>query len=205
LPNNDSEHIEKRRETRFSHRSRIFIENIYGSEGLMLNFTQNGFYFESDKKLTLDKNILVGIVNSPYNNPIDEYDYQLVKITRIIKPDNSRFKFGYGVKIIGTPTGSEKTEFRRRDFTAADRRKHERKTINKEVYFVYGNDYFIGFIQNIGKSGMFIKSEGDFKVDEFVKLTIPNTKYDKGIMIKAKIIRVNDNGIGVKLMGILKK
>ena len=204
MANYDSDQIEKRKETRFTHRSRIFIENIFGGEGLMLNFSQNGFYFESDKKLELDKNILVGIVNSPYNNPIDEYDYKQVRINRIIEPDNSRFKYGYGVKIIGSPTGKEKSEFRKRDYKTNDSRKYERKEIDKEVFFVYGVDYFIGFIQNISKNGMFIKAEGDFRVDEFVKLTIPKTKYDKGTMIKAKIVRVDDHGIGVKVVGILK-
>ena len=43
-----------------------------------------------------------------------------------------------------------------------------------------------------------------FSVGQAIRLVIPGTRIDNGVMLKAEIIRFNATGVGVKFSGLIK-
>jgi hypothetical protein len=68
---------EKRNNARMDHRCPITIENIKAGvmhRAKMMNFSDNGLYFEADNLLQPGEEIFVGIDNSPFASSMDTYE-----------------------------------------------------------------------------------------------------------------------------------
>ena len=192
---------EKRADIRIIHKSPIIVENskadfIYRAR--MVNYSKTGLYLESDATFDPGAEIYIGIENSPYSSSLDNApDCYRVRIIWRKDLQDLFYNHGYGIKIIAS---YDKQNFQGRQ----ELRKHPRRTYFKPVFFTYQNQYYSGRIRNISSGGVFIEATGNFTAGQIIKLVIPGTKFDKGVMLKGEVVYFSQNGVGVKLMGILK-
>jgi hypothetical protein len=115
----------------------------------------------------------------------------------------SIFNFGYGVQII-SEAGKEKRTVRGSQ-EKRDLRQHPRRAYSKPVYFTSQNQFYKGLTRNISRHGVFVKTNGTFNVGQTIKLVIPGTKIDNGVMLKGEVIHSHQAGIGVKFKTLLRK
>ena len=83
-------------------------------------------------------------------------------------------------------------------------RRHPRRSYPKTVFFTSQSQYYEGLANNISKGGIFIETKDKFSVGQIIKLVIPGTKIDKGVMLKGEVVRFDQAGVGVKFKSILK-
>ena len=192
---------EKRGDIRIIHKSPIIVENskaefIYRAR--MVNYSKNGLYLESDAAFEPGVEIYIGIENSPYTTPLDNApDCYRVRIIWRKDLQDLFYNHGYGIKIIAN---LDKQNFQGKQ----ELRKHPRRAYFKPVFFTSQNQYYSGRIRNISSGGVFIETAGNFTAGQIIKLVSPGTKFDKGVMLKGEVVYFSQNGVGVKLIGILK-
>jgi hypothetical protein len=206
-----------RKEERYEHRSKVIVENLDAGPSLpgkMENFSKGGFYFESDTLIQYGTIILIGIYDSPYSDTPQTYECFRVKIKWLKELHGKKYKYGYGAELLDKET--EKSDCNPHEpkpvlvgksevSLPKERRKHQRKSFLKPVYFVCNQKYYQGVAKDISNGGLFISTKDRLEVGKYMNIAIPNTNYDKGRMLRAQIIRIEDHGIGVKIVGILKE
>jgi hypothetical protein len=77
-------------------------------------------------------------------------------------------------------------------------RKHDRKDFFMIVDYSVNDQYHRDFIQDISESGVFIKTSQTFSVSQNIQMTFMSPDYQKPFKIKGEIVRVHNEGIGVK-------
>jgi len=92
---------EKRNKARTNHICPVTIEDlkvglIYKAQ--MLNYSENGLYFEADKLLGPGEGIFIGIENSPITALSDTYECYRAKIIWRKKLTTPTFYYGYGAR-----------------------------------------------------------------------------------------------------------
>ena len=87
---------------------------------------------------------------------------------------------------------------------STDSRKYPRKPYLKPVFFTSQNEYFQGVINNISRNGALIETKDNFSIGQIIRLVIPGTKIDNGVMLKAEVVRVNSSTVAVKFRSITK-
>ena len=208
---------EKRKDKRFESESKLIIENLDSGPsigGQMLNYSDSGLYFESDFLVTPGAIIHIGLLNSPYSQCPNTYECHRVKVKWCRELHRSGHKYGYGVEHLdpvsevdtSPPAGWVSVQTSEEDSPgkAAERRKHVRKAFIAKVHFICNEQRHSGVVENISRGGVFIRTQGEMRMGESINLAIPGTKYDNGMMIRARIVRKDNDGIGVKISGILK-
>ena len=78
------------------------------------------------------------------------------------------------------------------------RRKHHRKPFFTAVDYATQDGVYKDFIKDISSGGVFIKTNMPFSVGQEVSLTFPIPNQQEHIKITGKIVRIIDEGIGVK-------
>jgi Tfp pilus assembly protein PilZ len=201
-------HPEKRRDARAPFYSPILVEDLnagYIYRARMVNYSKDGIFIETDVGLEPGEEIYIGIEDSPHKfSPHASRSYR-AKVIWQKGLKNSIFNFGYGVIIV---SGNDKKksdkpvagEFQERQ----ELRRHPRKSFPKTVYFTSRNHYYRGLIDNISRGGIFIETRDVFTVGQTINLVIPGTKIDKGVMLKAEVVRFSEAGVGLAFKGILK-
>jgi len=121
--------------------------------------------------------------------------------------EDSLCNHGYGVKYI---SGSDKENLQSSGLkdtknTSEDLRRHPRRSYQKAVLFTSQNEYYEGLTNNISNGGVFIETSDTFSVGQIIKLVIPGTKIDKGVMLKGEVVHVKPKGVGVKFKSLLNK
>lgn len=213
---------EKRQNGRYPHRSQVVRESLITGTvtiGLMNNYSMGGFSFTSNNLINLDDMIFLGLADSPYSSAAHTYECHKVKIKWRKDVFRSRYRYAYGVQHLD-PIGifPEYTEQyycdipKYRELVAAvnkelrtqDLRKFDRKQLATSVYFVAENNIYRGLIRDLSRGGIFVETNSRLKVSQYIRLVIPGTKFDNGVMIKARIIHQSLSGYGIQLLGILK-
>jgi hypothetical protein len=115
----------------------------------------------------------------------------------------SIFNFGYGVRII--PEADKRKLPASGSQAKRDLRKHPRRAYVKLVYFTSENQFYKGLARDISRHGVFVETKGNFNVGQTIKLVVPGTKIDNGVMLKGEVIHLNQTGIGVKFKTLLRK
>ncbi len=197
-----------RYETLISHEC---LENGISSRAKMYNFSRGGFYFESDIFLLPEEHIFIGIQKSPYAYNLNGYECHLVQVKWRKELHDSAYHYGYGVqhkipveyiaKATGTVHHDKKAEPVK---VSKESRKHARIPYSNLIFFTLQNQYYEGSIRNISRGGVFIKTKSDLSVGQIIRIVIPGTKIDKGLMLRGKIVHITQDGIGVKFIGFLK-
>ena len=208
---------DQRKEERYEHQSKVIVENLEAGPSLpgkMDNYSKGGLYFESDILIQYGTIILIGIYNSPYSDTVRTYECLRVKIKWLKELSGKKYKYGYGAELLDkeseeSDSNSDDTKPVLPDKSEVsppkERRKHKRKSFLKPVYFVSNQKYFEGVTKDISNGGLFISTKDRLEVGQYMNIAIPNTSFDKGQMLRAKIVRVEEEGIGAKIVGILKE
>jgi Tfp pilus assembly protein PilZ len=194
---------EKRRDERSAYKSPILVEDLNAGfvyRARIVNYSSQGVFIETDVGLQPGDEINIGIENSPFELSSDASKSYRAKVLWQKGLKNGFFNFGYGAIIISSDDDDKPTEEESKEL-----RKHPRKSFPRAVFFTSQNQYHRGFIYDISRGGVFIKTKEIFSVGEIIRLVIPGTKIDKGIMIEAKIVRFSDTGVGVTFVGLITK
>jgi len=196
---------EKRNHGRIKHQCPVTIEDfkaglIYNAR--MLNYSENGLYFESDKLLRQGESIHIGVENTPLTSLSDAYAVYRAKVIWRRKLTASSFYYGYGVQYA---VDSKKLNFQMGATQAVnDIRRHTRKPYCKPIYFATESRIFGGLTQNISPSGIFIKADENLPAGQIVTLGIP-LKKKKKTRVRGRVVWSNLEGFGVRFMNGKKK
>jgi len=199
------QHPEKRNDSRALFKTPILVEDLnagYIYRARMVNYSKNGIFIETDVGLEPGEEIYIGIEESPYQLSTDAARSYRAKVIWQKGLKNSIFNFGYGVII--TSGQNNKTSQDREIEDQHELRKNPRKPYPKTVFFTSQNQYYRGLIYNISRGGVFIKTNDIFSIGQIIKLVIPGTKIDKGVMLMAEVVRLSKIGIGVTFKGVIK-
>lgn len=77
-------------------------------------------------------------------------------------------------------------------------RKHHRKPFFTAVDYATQDSLYKDFIKDISSGGVFINTSMPFSIGQEISLTFPTPNQQAHIKITGEIVRVNDEGIGVK-------
>lgn len=202
---------EKRGDIRTRYKVPVIVEDSedgFVYRGRMINYSEQGMYLETDVVLDLGAEIYIGMEDSPYNASsskpsANESQFFLAEIKWQRQLNDNFFNFGYGVNILAI---GDQRAIRYKDYQSKeDLRKHPRKSYSKPVFFTSQNQYYKGLIYDICKGGMFIKTKESFSVGQIIRLVIPGTKIDNGAMLRGKVVRFDNKGVGVKFLNILRR
>lgn len=203
-------YYEKRSDPRIIHKSPIKVEDIKAGKtyrARMVNYSKNGLYFETNLPLESVTEISIEMEDSPQeSSSLDLKERYGAEIMWHMKLEDSLYNYGYGVKFIpgsgkGNPQGSELIDSK---YTGEDLRKNPRRSYRKTVLFTSENQYFEGLAKNISNGGIFIETNGRLSVGQIIRLVIPGTKIDNGVMLKGEVIHIKTEGVGVKFKSLLK-
>jgi Tfp pilus assembly protein PilZ len=196
--------FDKRHHKRINQKTAVAIESLQtgiNKSARMVNYSNDGLYFETDKLFQPGTEIFIGIENSPYCRPVAPECY-LAKIKWGKRLKNNPLAYGYGVKYVDIPR--EKMQSQTDLEETKDLRKHPRKFYTKLATFRFENKSYDGFITDISRNGCFIENRGFFEAGQILNLFIPGTKFDEDNMLKVEIVRLSPSGVGVKFKSILK-
>ena len=197
--------LEKRNKTRIKHICPVTIEDLDVGllyEAQMLNYSENGLYFEADKLLRPGEGIFIGIENSPIKSISDTYECYRAKIIWRKKLTTSAYYYGYGARYT---VNYNKLKLQITDLQEwEDIRQHKRKPYSKPVFFATENRVFEGFTQNISPAGVFIKTNENIAAGQIVTLGIPLRK-KKRAKVKGRVVWSNLKGFGIKFLSRKKK
>ena len=168
----------------------------------MMNFSDNGLYFEADNLLQPGEEIFVGIDNSPFASVIDTYECYRVKIVWRKKLKKSAFYYGYGARHTIDP---RQTKLPKGDSAGwNDIRKHRRKSYSKSIRFAAKELIFEGFLKNISSAGVFIEAVENFSAGQILTFEIPLKKNQKA-RVKGEVVWSSPDGFGVKFLSVDKQ
>lgn len=196
---------EKRNNVRMDHHCSITIENVKAGvmhRAKMMNFSDNGLYFEADNLLQPGEEIFVGIDDSPFASSKDTYECYRVKVVWRKKLKKSAFYYGYGAKHTVDPRQAKMQKGAAAGWS--DIRKHQRKSYSKPIRFAAKEHIFEGFLKNISAAGVFIEADGNFSAGQILKFEIPLKKNQKA-KVKGKVVWSSPDGFGVKFLSIDKQ
>jgi Tfp pilus assembly protein PilZ len=77
-------------------------------------------------------------------------------------------------------------------------RKHERKPFFTTLDYSTESRPYRDFIKDISVGGLFIETGTSFSVGEEISMTLLLPQYEKKIKIQGEIVRIEEQGIGVK-------
>ncbi|MFC1882534.1 PilZ domain-containing protein, partial [Thermodesulfobacteriota bacterium] len=172
---------------------------IYLMQDRGSNFDKNGLYFETNIQLVPGKEIYLGFDELPSGSRPHIFHAEILWIKRLTK---SIYNYGYGAKHIH---GSYTQKPEESDLAEkAELRKNARRRFCKSVFLILINDYFQGTSKNISRGGIFVETRNRFSMGAIIKLVIPGTKIDNGVVLKGEIVRINQIGIGVKFTNLIR-
>lgn len=195
-----AENHEKRENVRLDEYRPISVKDLKAGifhKAMMLNFSKNGMYFETDSILEPRAEIYLGIEDSSHASFVDEFECKLARIIWRKKLKKSFYNYGYGVKFISADNAKEQKCGNQRK--GIDSRKHSRKPYSKSVLYAADNQILDGTSQNISPSGIFLKTKDKLRVGQTMILSLPS-KTKKGLKIRGKVVWSNHDGCGVKFL-----
>jgi hypothetical protein len=209
---------EQRKNDRIAYTAGAVIESldaIASNSAWIANYSSEGLYFESNTLITPGTNIYLGIFGSPYADASAAYECHRVKIKWCKDLYNSDYKYGYGAQHldpIGAYSRDEEQQFyeipQYLKLMLADRRESRncpRKQAARQVILKSSNHRTEGVVRNASKHGLFIETHGHLEIGDRIHLAFPGSQFDKGLMLHAQVVRKTSSGIGVKLLGIIRR
>jgi Tfp pilus assembly protein PilZ len=200
------QYTEKRSDLRKNHKSPVMIEDPEGAvtyRARMMNYSKNGLLLETNAVFDPGKKVHIGIENSPFRaSTYQEPDGYIAEIIWQSGLEDTIFTSAYGVKLVSTKILLNGPVRKRQ--ADPDVRNHPRRPYRKLVYFTSENQYYKGILKNLSRGGAFIETNGQLAMGQIIKLVIPGTKIDKGVMLKSVIIHSLPDGVGIRFKRILK-
>jgi hypothetical protein len=200
------QYIEKRSDRRISHKAPIIVEDVHENyiyRAILINYSKRGLCFKSDVTLNKGTEICIGIesFNKSSGKLAGRKYYQgTIRWGRELSHNLVNHEYGVNINsVIARPIHHHEIPIKRKNL-----RKHRRRLYPKPVFFVSQNQYFQGFISNISRNGALIESKDHFSVGQMIRLVIPGTKIDNGVMLTARVVRLCQSGIGVAFRKLVK-
>jgi hypothetical protein len=200
---------EKRAGSRTSHKVPATIEEVDDSflyRARMVNYSQEGMFLETDVVLDAESEIIIGIDESPYGSSATASETSACFRGKIVWQKDIRgsiFNFGYGIKIISDGDQHDAQGHFTQEIN--ELRKYPRKPFSKPVVFISENQHHKGITKNISRRGAFIEVDDKLEVGQMIKLAIPGTKIDNGVMLKGEVVHLHSAGIGVNFKSLIKR
>ena len=191
-----SGYIERRGGARIEFKSPLKIKNLKGgtfSHARMVNYCDNGLYFESNSSLTEGAEIILGIENSPYSNGSDVIDVYRAKILWRQPIQSNFYKYGYGVQLLSE--SNDKVH----GTAKVDMRKYPRWNCCQSVCFFSGNRLHKGVLKNVCPNGLFIETHDTLSVGQTIELKVRDRKTDKIKVLTGEIVRSGPGGVGIRV------
>lgn len=193
---------EKRNNARVGYQCLVTIEDlrvgkIYKAK--MLNYSENGLYFEADKFLKPGEGVFIGVEDPFIASFADAYKCYRAKIIWRRKLTTSSFYYGYGVKY--TVDYNKRYMHIGGETELNDIRRHARKTHSRPVFFITEKRRYGGFTKNISPAGAFIKTHENLAVGQVLTLGIA-LKREKKAKVKGKVVWSNPEGFAVKFLSL---
>jgi len=189
--------IEKRLHKRMNRDTMVTLESLQtgvNEDTRMVNYSDNGLYFESDQFLQPGAEVFIEIENYLYDQT-EPYICHHAKIIWGKKLKEAPYAFGYGAQYVHLP--NEQNSAETDSDQIKDLRKHPRKYIAKRVIFRIGKKYLNGFISDISLNGCFIENRAFLNVGQILGLAIPGTKFVGNNILKVAVVRLSPTGVGV--------
>ena len=86
---------------------------------------------------------------------------------------------------------------------AVDQRQHERKPYCIDIEYKANGEEYQDFLKDISIGGARIETiedRDDLSVGQEIYLRIPNSEHQKYVRVKAKVVRITENEIGVRFI-----
>ncbi len=191
-----SRYIERRAGARIALKSPLRIKNLKSgtfSNARMVNYCDNGLYFESNSTLAKGAEIILGIENSPYLHGSDVIDVYRAKILWRKRVHSNYYNYGYGVILLSESTESMTPNGK------MDMRKYPRWSCCQSVRFSYRNRKYKGIVKNVCPNGLFIETPEALSVGQAIEMKILDRKSDKIKVLSGEIVRTGPSGIGIRV------
>ena len=197
--------MEKRHHQRMNHNRMVTLESLQigmDNNTRMLNYSDNGIYFESDQFFQPGAEIFIRIENFA-DSETESHNCHHAKIVWGKRLNDSPNAYGYGAKYIKISNKQNSSE------TDSDQekelRRHPRNYCAKPAIFGFGKKSYKGFISDISRNGCFIESTEFLKFGQIFNLVIPGTKFSEKTKLIVEVVRLSPIGVGVKFKRIIKK
>ena len=194
-----SRHIERRAGARIEFKSPLKIKNLKSgtfSNARMVNYCDNGLYFESNSTLTEGAQIILGIENSPFSNGSDVIDVYRAKVLWRQRVQSNFFKYGYGAELL-----SESTD-KMTDTAKGDMRKYPRWNCSQSVCFFSCNQHHKGVLKNTCPNGLFIETLVTLPIGQTLELKVRDRKTHKIKVLIGEIVRSGPGGLGIRIINM---
>ena len=196
--------IEKRHHQRVNRDTMVTLESLQigvNKNTHMVNYSDNGLYFESDQFLQPGDEIFIEVEND-LDDQIDPYLCHHAKIVWGRRLRKAPYAFGYGAEYVRLT--SEQNSSEADSDQIGELRRHPRHCVAKRVFFQFENKAYDGIIRDISRNGCFIESRAFLGVGEIFNLAIPGTRFVKNNMLKVEVVRLSPLGVGVVFKGKLE-
>jgi hypothetical protein len=197
--NKMSRYIERRAGARIEFKSPLKLKNLKSgifSNARMVNYCDNGLYFESNSSLAEGTEIILGIENSPYSNGSGVFDVYQARILWRKRVQSSFYKYGYGVQLLTESNDNMP------DTTKSDMRKYPRWNCSQTVCFFSRNRQHKGVLKNACANGLFIETTDPVSVGQTIELKVRDRKTDKIRVLIGEIVRSGPDGVGIRVKKI---
>ena len=195
---------EKRNSARLNDNIPIHIKDLTAGmifKAKMLNYSKNGFYFETDNILSPGTEIYIGVQKLMGPDSFGIYELHRAKIIRRKKLVTSAANYGYGAKFIAPSKKPNMNQNSLKD--RKDLRKYQRKAYSKLVLFATEDNIFEGLTKNVSSSGVYLEAKEKFEVGQIITLALP-FKNEKNYKIKGEVVWSDESGFGLQFLGNTK-
>ena len=181
--------------------------------GKMYNFSQQGLCFESNHNFLPLEEVFVEIID--HVRPSDTEHELLFDVEIIWRKEliDAPFRYVYGAKLkFSNETIEHKIKsasLKRPPFPPPpppappkfedtdEAREFPRKRCHQSIVFNHGNQICQGWVANISRGGVFIKTRSKCSLGRKIRIVITESKTRKGSERPGWIVRVNPEGFGV--------
>ncbi len=190
--------LERRDKARLPYVCHIAIrESTSGKRhsGRLFNYSDTGFYFESDGRMDPEIEVFIGLRDSPFDDRPSDYSYHRTRIMwRKELTEESHFFYGYGAQIMAANPAPAVAPKR-------NQRRHPRRPFNRKVRFAADQMIAEGLAVDISASGAFVKSGKMLRTGQIITMRIPD-KAGKEIVVKGKVVWSSTDGFGLQFIAV---
>lgn len=81
-----------------------------------------------------------------------------------------------------------------------EKRFHQRRVCTLGIDCVDHRDHFPALLTNLSLGGAFIETAAELPAGHVMKLTIPFTGHERYLIVKGRVVRVGENGLGIEFL-----
>jgi len=188
--------LERRNKARLPYVCPISVKNVRTGASYsarLFNYSDTGFYFESDALLEPGTEVYIGLRNSPFEDRPSDYScYRMTVMWRRELKEDAHFFYGYGTEILPLESPGQAKSHRKK-------RRHPRRPFNRSVRFAADHTISEGLAVDISASGVFVKSGKKLRVGQIITLRLPD-KTGKDVVVQGEVVWSNADGFGLKFI-----